>query len=136
MVYSILFWCLAAICNAIMDTITHHWDESIFAENKGIITRREQWWNPDYSWKNKYVDKDPRKPIRKIFKSFDIPFTDAWHTFKSLMIIFLVVSLVFSWCSGPPLLNIWWVYLLDFILLGVIWNTIFNLFYNHLLKEK
>ena len=100
MVYSFLFLILAAICNAIMDTITHHWDISIFDKPPEEITKYDFWWNPDYSWINKYVNKDSHNKIRKIcFGLFDRPFTDAWHTFKSLMIVFIILSILTFDCN-------------------------------------
>jgi len=121
---------LAAICNSIMDNITHHWDESIFERPKGEITKWDMWWNPEYSWRNKYQDGDPKKPLKKIvFGLFDKPFTDAWHTFKSLMITFLVASI-----SCALFHNIWYI-LLSITVLGTSWNLVFNLFYNKLLKH-
>jgi hypothetical protein len=56
------FILLAAICNAVMDTITHHWDASIFKQ-----LRNGMWWDPSISWKNKYVDRDPKLGFRKLF---------------------------------------------------------------------
>lgn len=117
---------LAAICNSIMDVITHHWSESIFDKPKGIITKWEIWWNPDYSWINKYIAKDVKKGLRKIW-IFDVPFTDAWHTFKSIMIILFALAIVFY----KQVFN-WYT---DFIIIGIIWNSIFNLFYNKILLK-
>jgi hypothetical protein len=121
MVYSIIFIVLAAICNAVMDKITHHWDRSIFKQLKNSV-----WWNPSISWKNKYVNRDYKNPIKKIiFGLFDKPFTDAWHTFKSLMIVFLCLAI----CTYK-----FYSYF-DFIILGTIWNLTFNLLYNKVLKK-
>ncbi len=136
MVYSFIFIILAAICNAIMDKITHHWDDSIFDKPNGEITKWDMWWNPQYSWINKYQDRDSKKPIRKILGVFDVPFTDAWHTFKTLMICFLMLAIVTSWVSEPPFLNTWWFYLSFYMFLGILWNGTFNIYYNHLLIKK
>lgn len=120
MVYSIIFFALAAICNAVMDVLTHHWDDCIFKQLK-----RSRYWNPSISWKNKYIDNDPGKPIKKIcFGLFDKPFTDAWHLFKSLMVVFLALSAAFSFNQ-----------LALFVILGIAWNCIFNIFYNHILVK-
>ena len=105
---SYIFLALASICNAIMDTLTHHFGYSIFKNKK------EEFWNPNESWK---------------FVNF-LPFTkyraDAWHLFKSSMIIFICLAIVFA-----NKLNI-----VDFVLLGTLWNIVFNIFYNHLLITK
>lgn len=131
MILSIFFFQLAAICNAVMDTITHHWDESIFDKPKGEISKWDMWWNPEYSWINKYTDRDSSKPIRKILGIFDVPFTDAWHTFKSTMIILLTLSVLTFNYSGNIL-----GYSMLLIVYGFAWNLPFNLFYNRLLIKK
>lgn len=40
---------------------------------------------------------------------------DAWHFFKSLMVIFLAIACAKSW--------------LDFIIFGIAWNLFFNIVY-------
>lgn len=155
-VLSLIFWVLAAICNAYMDSITYHWYESkihnFLIENyKGDQYRNlYNWFNPQVSWLNKYEDRNALKPIRKIcFGLFDRPFTDAWHTLKSLMIVFICLSIsclftlegarfmvsIFDllFCFNLPLfLSSLWV----ITMYGTIWNLTFNLFYNKWLKAK
>lgn len=144
---SVFLFSLAAICNAVMDNITHHWDESIFDKPKGGISKFEMWWNPQYSWINKYVDRDMNKPIKKIFFGlFDKPFTDAWHTFKSAMIVFICLSLA-SLVTGfimldiidivliSPKIILSLIFTLIVIIYGTVWNLTFNLFYNKILKK-
>jgi hypothetical protein len=105
---SYLLLALASICNSIMDTLTHHFSQSIFRN------KNEEFWNPNVSWKF----------------AFYLPYTkykvDAWHLLKSAMIIFICLAIVFG-----NKLNI-----IDFILLGTLWNIVFNIFYNHLLISK
>lgn len=116
---------LSAICNAVMDTLSHHHSTSVFKKhNSGF------WADANLvSWKNKYINNDPVQGRRK-FLGIIIPvqFTDAWHFFKSLMIILFALSVVFY----SQIIYIW----TDFVLFGIIWNLTFNLFYNHLLKKK
>lgn len=118
MVYSLILWTLAAICNSACDTLSHHYYSSVFCR-KGWSAK---FWNPILSSTEAYV----------------IPYTkyklDAWHLFKSSMIILLALSITFAWMYGPPLLNVWWYYVGLFILLGIVWNGVFNLFYNHILR--
>jgi len=89
MIVALILWILAAMCNAIMDTLVHHFDTSIF-KNKDRM-----FWDPAISWRNKYVDRDSTKSIRKLW-IFDYPvaFTDAWHFFKSLMIVCCCVTIL------------------------------------------
>lgn len=119
MAYSLIFWMLAAICNAVMDTLVHHYHISIFKNMKNT-----HFWNPDISWRFA-----PCLPYTK-YK------VDSWHLVKSTMIICLALSIVFIWQAKEFTINTWWYYMLFFILLGIIWNSTFNIFYNHILKSK
>ena len=105
---SYLFLILASIMNSVMDTLAHHFSTSIFRN------KNESFWNPNISWKYaKYIPLTNYK-------------VDAWHIFKSLMIIFICLAIVYS--RG---LN-----LIDFIFLGIIWNFTFSLFYDKILLHK
>jgi hypothetical protein len=124
MVYSIILIILAAICNGVMDNITHHWSTS------KLNKYNEKFWNPELSWKNKYIDNDPKKGYKKLFWKIEKPvaLTDAWHLFKSLMIIFVCLAIVLY----TPLI----IFYIDFVILGILWNIIFNLFYDKILKKN
>ena len=88
---SLIFIILASISNAIMDTVLYHHDRSIFKDYK------TGFWSDTYfvSWKNKYVDGDPKKGRVKWFWIINKPvqLTDAFHFFKMLMIIFICLGL-------------------------------------------
>ncbi len=127
MILSITFFALAAICNAVMDVLSFRFTQSIFKHEPFT-----SWlWNPEISWKNKYEDKDPNKPMLKLLGLFDRPFTDAWHTLKSLMIVFIILSIV-TFNIEVSILSV----IFGLIVYGTIWNVVFNLFYNHLLIKK
>jgi len=125
---SLLFWVLAAVSNAVMDTLNHHYYTSIF---KSSNEKHNQWWNPDFSWKNKYTfgNKDYGRNMKWIV------ITDAFHFFKGLMLMFLVLSvLTFD--------NF---YFLDFHIVTVpiitliyvlFWWAFFELFYKYILRNK
>lgn len=122
---SIIFWILAAICNAIMDTCSHHFNESVFFYNSFFDTPN--------SWRDKYIGGTPENGRRKIkfwkWKfNYPVQLTDSFHLFKMLMIVFICLSIV----TFKPLFN-WWI---DFTLFGLVWNLIFNLFYNKILLKK
>ena len=114
---------LASICNAIMDVISFHYDNSIF--NK--LNRK--FWDASISWKNKYVDYDKGDKRRKKLLGINIApaFTDAWHFFKSLMIVLIVLAVVMY----NPLFG----KIIDFFAIGLIWNLCFGLFYNVIFKK-
>jgi hypothetical protein len=129
---SLLFFCLAAICNAVMDACVHYGEDTIFIK-WGLNTN---FWDGEWSWRNKYIGFDPKNGRRKIKgTSINIPvqFTDSWHLFKMFMIIFICLSIVFF--ESTPGCNWLW-YLLMFIVYGIAWNLTFNLFYNKLLIKK
>lgn len=114
----------AAICNAVMDKIAHHYHRSVF------FNMNERFWNPTISWRNKYVDRDVAKGHRKvwIFK-YPVALTDAWHLFKSLMLASLMGAVV---CYGYA--NVMWA-VLDFLFFGILWVITFNLFYNIIFEK-
>lgn len=116
MVFSILLFGLAAILNAVMDTLTYHFSTSIFKK------LNPNFWNPEVSWKTaKYL------PLTK-YK------LDEWHLAKSGMIISLALSLTTALIPQWFFYDVWWFYLVFFLILGVVWNGLFNLFYNSILR--
>lgn len=151
---SLLFWCLAAACCAVMDTLQYH-----FYSSKIYYTLRKPtqsyWWNPEFSWKNKYIDRYPPNGLRK-WLWFDVPFTDAWHTFKSLMIVFICLSIAtintnyeigtlfetttyqthFDLVGHGALVDKTIDTVLVVVIYGIVWNVVFNLFYNKILIKK
>lgn len=116
---------LAAVFNAVMDTLIHHHPTSVFKSHKTGF-----WADAlETSWKNKYIDGNPMKGHKKLFWIINVPdaFTDGWHLSKSLMIIALIASIVLY----NPLFGIW----IDFFALGLTWNLTFNFFYNVILRK-
>lgn len=104
---SFLFIFIAAICNSMMDNVGHHWYKSIF---KRLDVK---FFNPNVSWE-----------YAKQIYGYKV---DFWHLCKSSMIIFLCLAIIYY----KPLFG----GLIDFILMGLVWNGTFNLFYNHILNE-
>lgn len=117
---SLIFLALSGLCNAIMDTITYHYDRSIFYELSGY-----KWWNPKISWNNKYNKDGTRKKWLWGLIKKPVQVTDAWHLFKMLMLIFIVVSIVTY--KG---MELWYFLPLSYIT----WNGTFVLFYRYILK--
>lgn len=56
---SLIFLSLAAICNAVMDVITHHYWTCIF-----FNLHNHKYWDPKVSWMNKYDTDGIRKTIK------------------------------------------------------------------------
>jgi hypothetical protein len=121
---SIIFLVIASICNALMDTITHHYSTSIFSKFN------PKFWNGETSWRNKYIDGDPSKGRKKWFYgelNVPVQVTDAWHLSKTIMIIAICSSII---VYDP---GFWW--WADLIIYGIAWNSTFSLFYNRIFKR-
>lgn len=105
---SFILIAIAAIFNAIMDTLWTHYPISVF---KNL---NPKWWNPNESWKH--------------YPNFlGIVRFDAWHIAKYGMLCFITLSIYFY---KPILGNI------DIYLIPIIWGFSFELFYSNLLKTK
>lgn len=138
---SAFFFILAAICNALMDTLADepHFNKSIFGD------KNPDFWLKQDSWDNKYNDingdgeGDYKGGLRfKGIFGFMNNFLDAWHIAKMGMIFSIAFSVVFF-----PLAFKFCVFNSNFLngllwlgILGVCWNTPFNLFYNKIFVKK
>jgi hypothetical protein len=107
MIVSIVFILIAALFDAMRDTIQHHFKKSIF-------NCKNQKWNDFFN-----MEVSNKKDF--------IPYTkyrfDGFHVSKSLSIIFLVLAIV-----GFNLLLV--------ILFGCLWILSFNLFYNDIFLHQ
>jgi hypothetical protein len=125
MVLAFIFLCLAAVCNAILNTLSHHYDTSIFRHFN------RQFFDPEISWYNKYKDgivSHGHKKWKLWFIEVNSPdyLSDFWHIVKSAMVWSICAAIA---CLMPyPVIS--------FVLLGCSWNIVFNLFYNHILNRK
>lgn len=125
---------LSSICDAIVDTLNHHYHKSIFRTGN---YNHQMWWNPENSWRNKYY---PNTLERKVwFTIFGIKvrtlvqISDAFHLFKTIRIITGISgSYLLGTLYSPDTIS----FLFNISLVGVVWNVVFNTFYNHLLLEK
>lgn len=70
---------IAAYCEAVMDTLAHHFEKSIFAK------LNSKWWNPVVSGNNKWKNGDKSQGERFFLSStLLVGFTEAWHLFKMI----------------------------------------------------
>jgi hypothetical protein len=123
---TIILIMIAAMCNAVMDIISHKYAWSIFHEYNDIFM--QQWWDPRHSWKNKY--KISRKKWYK-----PVQFSDAWHTFKTIMIFCLMAAVItFDFDNYNFFNNKLFNFLLCYGVLGTTWNLTFVLFYKRILR--
>lgn len=104
---------IASICNAIMDIIRFRFNESIFRN------LNPNYFNPNVSYLNQ------NNIWYKVLKQAP----DLWHNAKSLMIICICVAISIE---GKLLFESVW---LNIIYLGIVWNIVFNVFYNIILRK-
>lgn len=111
MIWSLSFLALAAMFNALMDSVEYEtaFEKSIFSK------LNPKWWCKSISWE--YVKFLPLTKYRP----------DAWHLAKSSMVVCIVLALVFSVEVSSKLPH--------FVILGILWNLSFNLFYNHIFRK-
>jgi hypothetical protein len=129
----LLLFALAAVCNAAMDVVTHHYEDSVFNSSEDS----KYYYNPTYSWKNKYINGDVNQGRKKwFFNKFTIhpAFTDFWHLQKSSMIVLICIALAVA-LFGSPIIITWWYFIIVVVVLGTIWNSTFNLFYNKIFRK-
>jgi hypothetical protein len=62
-------------------------------------------------------------------------FTDAWHFFKSLMIVLLCSALVFHDLDITFFGKEWMNLCTELLIYGTVWNATFSLFYETILKR-
>jgi hypothetical protein len=90
MVYILI--AIAAICNAVMDTLKDHLSVSVFKCYGG-----NQWINPAISWTNKYKAAEwisartrlPFQAVRFLLGTCFVYLMDMWHMAKYMMLLFL-----------------------------------------------
>lgn len=104
-----IFISLAAICNALMDKVetTISFKDSVFRNMKVAF-----WCKPISAHNVKFIPFTKYRP-------------DAWHLTKSAMIVLWCLAVVFY----HPFLPI-----IDFVVMGSVYNLMFNLFYNRIFK--
>lgn len=136
-ILTILLITIAAISNAVMDKVSHHFSFSVFSNTKYF---KEYYWNAGISWKNKYINGDSRLG-RKTWKfrcflcnkvieiTIPVQLTDAWHVMKMIMLVCLLSSIAtYEFTSMFRAL-------FDICMFGFIYNTIFSIYYTTLLNK-
>ena len=132
MILSLIFLSIASACNSVIDTLQHHFWRSIFDDKKRF---KREFWDATLSWSNKYNDDGSLRKI-KILKwkiNYPVQITDAFHLFKTIMIIFIVLAIVFHFALTKLTIKNC---LIEILLYGVCWNATFSLFYNRILIKK
>ena len=122
---TIIFITLAAIFNSLMDTISFHYNVSIFSN----YPKLRQFLDVNHSWRNKYKNGNPLNG-RKFFGSttFLVCLTDGWHLFKCAMLTCFAIAIVFY----KPMTNM----LLDVFMFYVWFGFVFEFFFAYVLKKR
>ena len=118
---SIIFITLAAIFNAVMDTLSFRYNTSIFSN----YPQWKQYLDPSVSWENKYKNGDPAQGPRFFgSETFLVFLTDGWHLSKTLMILCFSSAAV----AYTPLLGSW----CDVLLFYTLFGTVFQIFFGNI----
>jgi hypothetical protein len=127
-----IFMIIAGMFNAIMDTLSFHYNKSIFLK----YPKYEQFLNPQKSWLNKYKNNDPDLGP-KFFGSmtFLVWTTDLWHLAKMIMVVSIVIGTVFY---TPIIITgyMFWDLLINLGLVYLSFSLSFSLFWDRILKIK
>lgn len=93
---------LTQVSKAVQDKLQFHYYTSIFKKFKN-----DNWWNPAFSWKNKYIDGNETKGRRKISilgikVDYPVFLTDGWHFFGFLRFLFTCAAVGISLLIETP----------------------------------
>lgn len=91
---TVILLSIAGIMEAIMDTLAHHFEGSIFKE------LNPDFWNPVKSGGNKWKNGDKTQGERFFLSStLLVGFTEGWHLAKMFrtLLLFMPVAVFFGW---------------------------------------
>ena len=116
---SVILISLAAIFNAVMDTLSFRYSTSIFSN----YPKLKQYLDPSVSWENKYKNGDPAQGPRFFgSETFLVFLTDGWHLAKTFMILCFSGAAV----TYTSLLESWYDVFLFYTLFGAVFQTFFG----------
>lgn len=127
----------SAASEAVMDKVQFHWYKSIFSINPKKYP--ENFWNPYFSWKNKYSDVSTKKPKFLGSTTIFVFLTDGWHLFK-----FFKNLSIFLGIGTSVLAGIYYDFTFNFILftllytigLKILYGLSFTIFFDKVLSYK
>lgn len=119
--FTFVFLFISGIFNGSMDALSYKFGASFFSK------LNPQFWNPNLSWKNKWKNGDPKQGPNFLFSNNAlVSLTDGWHLTKALHLFFIFLAIVFY----NPVDNLWYDYILDFIICRYTYALGFVLIYN------
>jgi len=132
--FIVILIAIAGISNAVMDTLTYHYNVSIFSKLKN-----QQWFNPNLSWENKYKNgNEDEGPRFWGSTTYFVWVTDCWHFAKSVMFLcyeLVILILLYIYLPGNLPIPMWLILLLTLIILKVLRGGFFELFWGNILKK-
>jgi hypothetical protein len=127
MIYlSLILIIIAAMSEAVMDTIQFHYDRSIFKNYNN-----KNYWNPELSWMNKYKE-DLKTPKFIASTTLFVFLTDAWHFFKFIRTLTLFVGLLIIGFLSVNIFEL----IMMFIIVRVLFGVIFTITYRYCSNKK
>lgn len=109
---SIILIIVAAISNAMMDTLDHNFDNSVFRNLD------ENFWRKSKGYLNKYKErvKENGRKYPEFISGITDTFSDAWHIVKFCLILCIVIgfSIEKDFCIYDPIIYL------------IIWGAIFK----------
>lgn len=116
LILTLLAVALAGVCNAIADTLAHHFSTSVFK------TLDPKFWDAAVSWQ--YATYLPLTKYK----------IDAWHLFSSFEVCMWCMAVLLAGTRSDKYRSLFLFNVLLYIGLGGLYNLSFNLFYNTLLR--
>ena len=132
-----MFVLMSSMAEAVMDKVQFHWYKSIFSVNPRRYN--ENFWNPYFSWKNKYSNVETKKPKFPGSTTIFVFLTDAWHLFKFVKNTSIFMVIGFSFLVGYYYdfsYNHFLFGLIYFTSLRAIYGLNFTLFFDKILQYK
>jgi hypothetical protein len=130
---STILLALVGLLNGLREQITFHYRDSLPHK----LGWSRQFWDPDKSWRNKYVDGNPMKGRVKLTLlgwrtpiNYPVQITDAYHLIKTLEIIAYSVAAAVPVGYIVQLGQPWQVIAAATLLFGTLRNLAFNVFYS------
>jgi len=112
---------ISAVAKAIMDKLSFHYSSSVFPK----LTKAENFWNPKFSYRNKWKNGDIKQGEKFLGSSTIFVFlSDAWHLFGlirdfSVIICFTIITL------NPY-----------YLLIYPLYRLVFHIFFTFVLTKK
>lgn len=125
-IVGILLITASGFFEAIMDITQFHYHKSIFSEMNPIF------WNPEISWKNKYLSQEPSLGPKFIGStSLFVGITDGWHLSKLIRTFLLFLGFFMLILANLSLFNS----ILSIIISRTAFGLMFTAAFNKILRK-